>query len=117
MSVRHRPYAPTLRGIIIKRAVSASLAVLRAMPLGIEADAQRHGGQIAARRGAGLRPLVRASAQVRRRAARCGGEDMTGLFACLCGKQQWVPLPNTYTMVVPQCCGRTMEFTGIWRGA
>jgi hypothetical protein len=72
MGVRHRPYAPTLRGIIIKRAVSASLAVLRAMPLGIEAeaDARRHEGRIAARRGAGLRPLVRASAQVRRRAAR-----------------------------------------------
>jgi hypothetical protein len=72
MGVRHRPYAPTLRGIIIKRAVSASLAVLRAaaMPLGIEAEAQRHEGRIAARRGAGLQPLVRASAQVRRRAAR-----------------------------------------------
>jgi hypothetical protein len=60
MGIRHRPYAPTLRGIIIKRAVSASLAVLRAMPLGIEAEAQRHEGRIAARRGAGLRPLVRA---------------------------------------------------------
>ena len=34
MGIRHRPYAPTLRGIIIKRAVSASLAALRAMPPG-----------------------------------------------------------------------------------
>ncbi len=58
MGVRHRPYAPTLRGIVVKRAVSASLAVLRAMPLGIEAEAQRHEGRIAARRGAGLQPLV-----------------------------------------------------------
>ena len=47
-----------------------ALAVLRAMPLGIEAEAQRHEGRIAARRGAGLQLLVRASAQVRRRAAR-----------------------------------------------
>jgi len=41
---------------------------------------------------------------------------MTGLFVCLCGKQQWVPLPNAYTMAYPQCCGRAMQFTGMWRG-
>jgi len=41
---------------------------------------------------------------------------MTGLFACKCGKQQWVPMPNTYTMTAPRCCGRAMQFTGTWRG-
>ena len=40
---------------------------------------------------------------------------MTGLFTCLCGKQKWIPMPVSYTLTFPQCCGRAMHFTGIWR--